>query len=145
MLGYLDDPEATSAALSADGWLRSGDLGVFDDQRRLHIVGRLKDMFIVGGFNVYPAEVENVLLRHPGIRHASVIGVPDRRLGQVGMAFVVLAEDSATNTTQDIIAWCREQMANYKVPRLVEVVTELPMNASGKVQRDVLRARAGAG
>ena len=100
-----------------------------------------KDMFIVGGFNVSPAEVENVLLCHPGIRHASVIGVPDRRLGQVGMAFVVLADDPAGNIAQEIIAWCREQMANYKVPRSVEVVSELPTNASGKVQRDVLRAR----
>ena len=145
MLGYLDDPEATAATLSAEGWLRTGDLGRFDEQKRLHIVGRLKDMFIVGGFNVYPAEVENVLLRHPGIRHASVIGVPDRRLGQVGMAFVVMADDPVANIAQDIIAWCREQMANYKVPRSVEVVSELPMNASGKVQRDVLRARAAAG
>jgi HIP---CoA ligase len=146
MLGYLDDPEATAGALSTDGWLRSGDLGLVDEHGRLHIVGRLKDMFIVGGFNVYPAEVENALLRHPGIRHVSVIGVPDKRLGQVGMAFVVLAaEDPTTNIAGDIIGWCREQMANYKVPRFVEIVDELPLNASGKVQRDVLRARAGAG
>ncbi len=89
MAGYLDDPAATTAALSADGWLRTGDLGVVDGSGRLRIVGRLKDMFIVGGFNAYPAEIENALLRHPEILQAAVIGVPDRRLGEVAMAFVV--------------------------------------------------------
>ena len=91
MSHYLDDPEATAAALSADGWLRTGDLGIVDEAGCLRIVGRSKDMFIVGGFNAYPAEIENALLRHPDVRQAAVIGVPDARLGEVGMAFVVAA------------------------------------------------------
>jgi len=141
MAGYLDDPEETAKVLSADGWLRTGDLGVLDDAGRLRIVGRVKDMFIVGGFNAYPAEIENALLRHPSIRQAAVIGIPDHRLGEVGMAFVVT---SAPVTADDIIEWSREQMANYKVPRVVQVVDELPLNATGKVMKDALRERAAA-
>ena len=141
MSHYLDDPEATAAALSPDGWLRTGDLGTFDDAGRLRIVGRVKDMFIVGGFNAYPAEIENLLLRHPEIRQAAVIGIPDERLGEVGMAFVVL-RPGATSGPADIIAWSRAEMANYKAPRVVEIVDELPLNATGKVQKDALRARA---
>jgi len=140
MSHYLDDPEATAAVLSADGWLKTGDLGRFDDEGRLRIVGRVKDMFIVGGFNAYPAEIENALLRHPDIRQAAVIGIPDARLGEVGMAFVVLSPGAAA-TSPDIISWAREQMANYKVPRAVEIVDALPLNATGKVQKDLLRAR----
>ena len=136
MAGYLDDPDATAAALSEDGWLRTGDLGLLDERGYLRIVGRIKDMFIVGGFNVYPAEVENALLRHPDIKQAAVIGIPDDRLGEVGMAFLVGTADPA-----DIQAWCREQMANYKVPRRIEIVDELPLNATGKVVKDELRAR----
>jgi acyl-CoA synthetase (AMP-forming)/AMP-acid ligase II len=143
MLGYLDDPEATRHALSADGWLRTGDIGLVDRAGCLRIVGRAKDMFIVGGFNAYPAEIENALLRHPGIAQAAVIGVADERLGEVGMAFVVTG--SADLTGPDIIRWCRDQMANYKVPREVELVDELPLNATGKVLKDVLRQRAATG
>jgi acyl-CoA synthetase (AMP-forming)/AMP-acid ligase II len=145
MAGYLDDPEATAAALSDDGWLRTGDLGVLDEQGNLRIVGRIKDMFIVGGFNAYPAEIENVLLRHPEVRQAAVIGIPDERLGEVGMAFVVTASgdpDRAAAIAEDVKAWSRDQMANYKVPRVVEVIDELPLNAAGKVAKDELRARA---
>ena len=142
MLGYLDDPETTEATLSAGGWVASGDLGLIDGDRRLHIVGRIKDMFIVGGFNAYPAEIENVLLRHPDITRAAVIGVPDPRLGEVGMAFIVLRPEATATTEDDLIAWAREQMANYKVPRTVELVDELPLNASGKVEKAILRARA---
>jgi acyl-CoA synthetase (AMP-forming)/AMP-acid ligase II len=141
MAGYLDDPEETAKVLSADGWLRTGDLGVLDDEGRLRIVGRVKDMFIVGGFNAYPAEIENALLRHPAVRQAAVIGVPDHRLGEVGMAFVVTSE---AVTADEIIEWSRDQMANYKVPRAVEIVDELPLNATGKVMKDVLRERAAA-
>jgi acyl-CoA synthetase (AMP-forming)/AMP-acid ligase II len=139
MAGYLDDPDETVKVLSADGWLRTGDLGVLDDAGRLRIVGRVKDMFIVGGFNAYPAEIENALLRHPSILQAAVIGIPDHRLGEVGMAFVVT---SGPVTADDIIEWSREQMANYKVPRVVQVVDELPLNATGKVVKDALRERA---
>jgi acyl-CoA synthetase (AMP-forming)/AMP-acid ligase II len=141
MAGYLDDPAATAQVLSADGWLRTGDLGTIDDGGRLRIVGRLKDMFIVGGFNAYPAEIENALLRHPAVQQAAVIGIPDERLGEVGMAFVVT---SGSLTAAELIAWSRDQMANYKVPRAVEMVDALPLTATGKVQKDDLRARAAA-
>jgi HIP---CoA ligase len=141
MSHYLDDPEATARALSPDGWLATGDLGRFDDAGRLRIVGRLKDMFIVGGFNVYPAEVENLLLGHPDLQQAAVVGIPDDRLGEVGMAFVV-TRPGASVTGSDIVGWSREQMANYKAPRVVEVVDELPVNATGKVHKDLLRELA---
>jgi acyl-CoA synthetase (AMP-forming)/AMP-acid ligase II len=142
MSHYLDDPEATAATLSADGWLRTGDLGVVDDAGCLHIVGRSKDMFIVGGFNAYPAEIENALLRHADIQQVAVIGVPDERMGEVGMAFVV-ARPGSSPSADEIIGWAREQMANYKVPRRVELIDELPVNATGKVEKLALRARAG--
>jgi acyl-CoA synthetase (AMP-forming)/AMP-acid ligase II len=138
MSHYLDDPEATAAVLSDDGWLRTGDLGVIDENGRLKIVGRAKDMFIVGGFNAYPAEIENALLRHPDVQQAAVIGIPDDRLGEVGMAFVVPVP-GGTATADDIIAWSRDQMANYKVPRRVAFVDALPVNATGKVVKDDLR------
>ena len=142
MSHYLDDPEATAEALSPDGWLRTGDLGVIGEDGRLRIVGRAKDMFIVGGFNAYPAEIENLLLGHPDVRQAAVIGVPDERLGEVGRAFVVL-EPEATATPDELVAWAREHMANYKVPRRVEVVDLLAVNAAGKVEKVTLRTRAG--
>jgi acyl-CoA synthetase (AMP-forming)/AMP-acid ligase II len=143
MSHYLDDPAATAATLSEDGWLRTGDLGVITDAGCVRIVGRLKDMFIVGGFNAYPAEIENVLVRHPEIAQAAVIGVPDDRLGEVGMAFVVLHPGSDA-TPSSLIEWAREEMANYKVPRRVAIVDALPLNATGKVMKDELRARADA-
>ncbi len=139
MSHYLDDPDATAATLT-DGWLHTGDLGVLDESGLLRIVGRTKDMFIVGGFNAYPAEIENALRRHPDIADAAVIGIPDERLGEVGMAFVV-KRPGAVSTAADIIAWSREQIANYKVPRAVEFLDALPLNATGKVVKDELRAR----
>ena len=139
----LDAPEATAATLSPDGWLRTGDIGTLDGDGRLRIVGRAKDMFIVGGFNAYPAEIENALVRHPGIAQAAVIGVPDDRLGEVGMAFVVLAP-GATTTPDEIISWCRDRMANYKAPRRVAAMAELPVNATGKVEKLALRRLAGS-
>jgi acyl-CoA synthetase (AMP-forming)/AMP-acid ligase II len=141
MSHYLDDPDATAEVLTPDGWLRTGDLGELDGHGNLRIVGRVKDMFIVGGFNAYPAEIENALLRNPDIQQAAVIGVPDQRLGEVTMAFVVLRPGSTTSG-EDIITWSRQQMANYKVPRKVELVDELPLNAAGKVVKDLLRQRA---
>jgi len=144
MSRYLDDPASTAAALSPDGWLRTGDLGVVDSSGRLRIAGRLKDVLIVGGFNAYPAEIENSLLRHPAVQHAAVIGIPDRRLGEVPMAFVVTKPGMSTTSSQ-IIEWSRTEMANYKVPRVVELVEDLPMNATGKVQKDILRARVASG
>jgi acyl-CoA synthetase (AMP-forming)/AMP-acid ligase II len=143
MSHYLDDPDATAAALSPDGWLRTGDLGVVTDAGCLRIVGRAKDMFIVGGFNAYPAEIENLLGRHPDVQQVAVIGIPDERLGEVGMAFVV-PRPGAALTGDDLVSWSREQMANYKVPRRVELVDALPVNATGKVEKRVLRERVAA-
>jgi acyl-CoA synthetase (AMP-forming)/AMP-acid ligase II len=138
--GYLDDPEATAAAIDTAGWLHTGDLGVFDPDGYLRIVGRIKDMFIVGGFNAYPAEIENLLARHPRIAQVAVIGVPDARLGEVGRAFVVLDAGPALPASE-IIEWARAEMANYKVPRSIEFLDALPLNATGKVVKDELRAR----
>jgi acyl-CoA synthetase (AMP-forming)/AMP-acid ligase II len=136
MSGYLDDPVATAEAIDRDGWLHTGDLGTLDERGRLRIVGRKKDMFIVGGFNAYPAEIESFLLEHPAVAQAAVIGVPDERLGQVGKAFVV---PRAPVTQEELIAWSRGRMAGFKVPRSVELIDELPLNATGKVMKDLLR------
>lgn len=141
MQGYLDEPEQTESAIDAEGWLHTGDVGRLDDAGRLHITDRLKDMFIVGGFNAYPAEIEEILSRHPGIAQVSVIGVPDERMGEVGAAFVIPRAGSEL-TSDDVIAFSRANMANYKVPRYVHIVSELPLNASGKVLKNELRARA---
>lgn len=139
MQGYLDDPAATAEAVDADGWLHTGDLGTIDDTGRLRIVGRKKDMFIVGGFNAYPAEIEGFLLEHPAVAQAAVIGVPDDRLGQVGKAFVVLkgGEDGRVSA-DDLVSWSRDRMAGFKVPRYVEFLDDLPLNATGKVMKDQL-------
>jgi acyl-CoA synthetase (AMP-forming)/AMP-acid ligase II len=139
MQEYLDDPAATAEAIDADGWLHTGDLGTIDDTGRLRIVGRKKDMFIVGGFNAYPAEIEGFLLEHPAVAQAAVIGVPDDRLGQVGKAFVVLkGGDAGTLSGDDLVSWSRDRMAGFKVPRYVEFLDELPLNATGKVMKDQL-------
>jgi acyl-CoA synthetase (AMP-forming)/AMP-acid ligase II len=138
MSHYLDDPEETAKVLSDDGWLRTGDLGVIDEAGNLRIVGRIKDMFIVGGFNAYPAEIENLLLGHPDVSQAAVIGVPDDRLGEVGMAFVVPTAGS-TLTPDQLIGWSRENMANYKVPRTVRLIDSVPLNATGKPDKTALR------
>jgi acyl-CoA synthetase (AMP-forming)/AMP-acid ligase II len=141
MRGYLDDPEQTAETIDADGWLHSGDIGVMDERGYVRITDRVKDMFIVGGFNAYPAEIENLMMSHPDIGQVAVIGVPDERLGEVGMAFVV-PRPGSTPDPDAIVAWCREEMANYKVPRRVEIVDALPLNASGKVLKYELRDRA---
>jgi acyl-CoA synthetase (AMP-forming)/AMP-acid ligase II len=136
MRGYLDDPAATAEAIDADGWLHTGDLGTLDGRGRLRIVGRKKDMFIVGGFNAYPAEIEGFLLEHPAVAQAAVVGVPDERLGQVGKAFVVR---SGPLSAPELIAWSKDKMAGFKVPRQVEFLDALPLNATGKVMKDQLR------
>ena len=141
MLGYFEDPEATAQTIDGDGWLHTGDVGVMNARGYLRITDRIKDMFITGGFNCYPAEIENLLHTHEGIAQVAVIGVPDERQGEVGMAYVV-PRPGTSLTPEAVIAWCRTQMANYKVPRYVEVVDALPMNASGKVTKFVLRERA---
>ena len=136
MQGYLNEPQATALAIDHEGWLHTGDLGNLDDAGRLRIVGRKKDMFIVGGFNAYPAEIEGFLLEHPAVAQAAVIGVPDDRLGQVGKAFVVA---KTMVSEADLLAWCRERMAGFKAPRSIEFLDELPLNATGKVMKDQLR------
>jgi acyl-CoA synthetase (AMP-forming)/AMP-acid ligase II len=138
MLGYLDDPAATAAAIDAGGWLHTGDVGEVDERGYLTITDRLKDMYICGGFNVYPAEVEQALARLPGVAESAVVGVPDERLGEVGKAFVVLRAGAALSA-EDVLAHCKRVLANYKVPRLVEFPAELPRNPSGKVLKRLLR------
>ncbi|GLY47474.1 acyl-CoA synthetase [Lentzea sp. NBRC 102530] len=138
MLGYLDDPEATALAVDADGWLHTGDVGAIDSRGYLSITDRLKDMYICGGFNVYPAEVEQALARLPGIAEVAVVGMADARLGEVGLAFVVTAPGASLDAS-DVISFCKERLANYKVPRAVEFVPALPRNAMGKVLKTRLR------
>lgn len=138
MRGYLDDPVATAEAIDADGWLHTGDIGTMDANGYVRITDRMKDMYISGGFNVYPAEVEKLLANHPAIAAVAVIGAPDARLGEVGRAFVVLRPDASASETE-LVAWSRDNMANYKVPRGFAFVKDLPRNASGKVLKTELR------
>jgi HIP---CoA ligase len=143
MRGYFEDARATAAAIDAQGWLHTGDVGVLDERGYLRITDRMKDVFIVGGFNCYPAEIEKLLCEHAAIAQVAVIGVPDERLGEVGKAFVVLRPGAQTSP-EALLAWARENMANYKVPRSIEIVAQLPVNAAGKVQKFALReAHAG--
>jgi acyl-CoA synthetase (AMP-forming)/AMP-acid ligase II len=138
MQGYLNDPQASQEILDAEGWLHTGDIGVLDEDGYLRITDRLKDMFITGGFNVYPAEIEQCLLNYPGVAQVAVIGIPDERMGEVAMAFLLPAPGQVIDQAQ-FIAWCREQMANYKVPRRVQVLEAMPLNAAGKVTKNALR------
>jgi acyl-CoA synthetase (AMP-forming)/AMP-acid ligase II len=138
MLGYLDDPQATAATVDAEGWLHTGDVGKLDATGNLQITDRIKDMYICGGFNVYPAEVEQVLTRLDGVVDCAVIGVPDERLGEVGRAFLVTRPGSELNE-QTVIAYTREYLANFKSPRSVRFVDTLPRNAGGKVVKPLLR------
>jgi acyl-CoA synthetase (AMP-forming)/AMP-acid ligase II len=138
-LGYFDDPEATAEAIDTEGWLRTGDIGLIDDDGNLRITDRKKDMFIVGGFNAYPAEIEGLMLTHPEVAQVAVVGVPDDRLGEVGQAYVVRRAGAGVDETS-LLEWCRSHMANYKAPRRVLFVDELPLTASGKVQRFRLRS-----
>ena len=139
--GYLDAPEQTAEAIDSDGWLHTGDVAVMNSDGYIDITDRKKDMFIMGGFNAYPAEIERMMVEHPEIGIASVIGVPDERMGEVGAAFIV-ASPHATPDPDAVIEWCREHMANYKVPRHVWVVEALPLNASNKVLKPILREQA---
>jgi HIP---CoA ligase len=138
MLGYLDDPAATRAAIDAEGWLHTGDIGRLDQRGYLTITDRLKDMYICGGFNVYPAEVEQALARLDGVAESAVIGIPDARLGEVGKAYVVTRPGRALSEAE-VLAFCRARLANYKVPRVVEFRADLPRNAAGKPLKRLLR------
>jgi acyl-CoA synthetase (AMP-forming)/AMP-acid ligase II len=141
MQGYLDDEAATREAVDAEGWLHTGDVGSLDARGYLRITDRLKDMYITGGFNCYPAEIERTLAAHPAIAQAAVIGVDDARMGEVGKAFLILRPGMQIDAAE-LIAWCRERMANYKVPRHIEVRTALPVNPGGKVMKFQLRREA---
>ena len=141
MRGYFGNPEATAEAIDADGWLHTGDVGVLDERGYLRITDRLKDMFINGGFNVYPAEIEQTILGYPGVAQAAVIGIPDERLGEVAMAFLLPAAGQSIDLDA-FLAWCRERMANYKAPRRAMLLDALPLNAAGKVTKAALRELA---
>ena len=138
MKGYLDDPEASAATITPDGWLKTGDIGIFTESGHLKITDRIKDMYICGGFNCYPAEIENVLLDHPAVLDVAVVGAPDERMGEVGHAYVV-SRDNQTLEEAGLISWARDHLANFKVPRRVSFVESLPRNASGKVQKFLLK------
>ncbi|MBP1325996.1 acyl-CoA synthetase (AMP-forming)/AMP-acid ligase II [Leucobacter exalbidus] len=141
MLGYFEDPEATSAAFDADGWFHTGDVGCLDEHGCLKITDRIKDMFIVGGFNVYPAEVENTLRRHPAVNESAVIGIEDARMGSVGRAYVALLREADPKpTAEDITAFCRTRLAGFKVPKEIVFVDDFPRNATGKILKSDLRA-----
>ena len=143
MQGYLDDPHATAAAIDERGFLHTGDLATMDERGVVRIVGRKKDMILVGGFNVYPAEVENALLGHGAIGQVAVVGLSDPRLGEVPVAYVVPSAGE-TLDADAIVAWARKRLANYKVPRHVVALDALPINATGKVVKQALRQRAAA-
>jgi len=144
MRGYVNNPEATAKAFTADGWLRTGDLGSLTPDGRLRMTGRLKDVFRVGGENVAPAEVEEVLLAHSAVQTAQVVGVPDSRLGEVGAAYVTVKAGMKV-TEQELLDWCKARCANFRVPRYVRIVADfesIGMTASGKVQKTKLREHA---
>ncbi|MES2246422.1 MAG: FadD3 family acyl-CoA ligase [Pseudomonadota bacterium] len=138
MLGYLDDEGATQQTIDADGWLHSGDIGTLDAHGYLRITDRVKDVYIAGGFNCYPAEIERLASRHPAVSQIAVIGVPDERMGEVGRAFVV-RKPGVPLESGEFVTWCRAHMANYKVPQFIDFVETLPTNASGKVLKRELR------
>ena len=143
MAGYLNDPEATAETITPEGWLKTGDIGVMNENGYVAITDRKKDMFIVGGFNAYPAEIENLILAHESVAQVAVVGIPDERMGEVGAAFLVPRSkpDGSMHTIhpEEFLDWCKKQMANYKVPRSVHILPELPANASGKVLKYRLR------
>jgi acyl-CoA synthetase (AMP-forming)/AMP-acid ligase II len=138
MREYFEDPERTAETIDADGWLHTGDIGTMDADGYVAITDRKKDMFIVGGFNAYPAEIENLLLAHPDLAQVAVVGVPDERMGEVCVAFAVPTAGSSPDPDA-LVAWAKDTMANYKAPRRIVLVDALPMNASNKVLKYQLR------
>jgi len=141
MQGYFNNDEETAKAIDKDGWMHTGDIGVMDANGYLKITDRMKDMFIVGGFNCYPAEIENMLATCEGVAQSAVIGIPDERMGEVAMAYIV-AKAGSELTAEKVVAWCKQNMSNYKVPRRIEIIDAFPLNATGKVMKFVLRDRA---
>jgi fatty-acyl-CoA synthase len=143
MLGYYKMPDKTAEVIDRDGWLYSGDLATIDEAGYVKIVGRKKDMLITGGFNVYPAEIEEYLFTHPAVQNVSVVGVPDDVMGEVGIAYLIPREGKRIDP-QEVVDFCAKGIANFKVPRYVEVVSEFPMTQSGKIQKFRLRDKAAA-
>ena len=141
MRGYWRDPELTATVIDENGFLHTGDLGVIGDDGNLRIVGRLKEMYIRGGYNVYPTEVETVLSEHPAVARAAVIGTPDPVLGEIGVAFLVLHDGSAVEI-EALRTWCRERLADYKAPDRIVIVDDLPVTAMLKIDKRALAARA---
>jgi len=145
MAGYYKLPERTAETIVDDGWLRSGDLATLDGQGYLRITGRLKDMIIRGGENIYPAEVENQLQKHPAIAQAQIVGVPDREMGEECCAFIEIKPDfkgGREELREDIRQWCRAQMARHKLPRYIEFIDAFPLTPSGKIKKYELRELA---
>jgi acyl-CoA synthetase (AMP-forming)/AMP-acid ligase II len=147
MRGYWRDPAMTEAVIDADGWLHTGDLGFVGDDGNLRLVGRLKEMYIRGGYNVYPTEVEAVLAEHPGVSRAAVVGVPEPVLGEVGVAFVVPADgiEASSLSRDDIRGWCQARLADYKAPDRVIVVADLPTTSMLKIDKRALSLQAEQG
>jgi fatty-acyl-CoA synthase len=140
--GYWNKPDETAKAFAAEGWLKSGDIGWRDSDGCYYVAGRIKEMYISGGENVYPAEVENVLARHPAVLEAAVIGVADEKWGEVGCAFVLLKPEARTTGATELIQYCRTHLAGFKTPKQIVFVADLPRTAAGKVQKHLLRADA---
>jgi fatty-acyl-CoA synthase len=141
MLGYWNDEEQTAQAIDADGWMHTGDLATMDDENYVSIVGRIKDMIIRGGENIYPREIEEFLYSHPQVIDVQVIGVPDAKLGEEIMAWVVLRE-GASATEEDLRAFCRKQIAHFKVPRYIKFVNGFPLTVTGKVRKFEMREQS---
>ena len=140
MKGYFKMPEKTAETIDADGWLHSGDIATMDAQGYVRIVGRIKDMVIRGGENIYPAEVETVLMRHPAIKQAQVVGVPDRYMGEECVAFIQVRDGHSLDAAA-VEAYCREAMSRHKLPKYIRFVDEYPVTPSGKVKKFELRDR----
>ena len=137
MQGYWNNPEASAATITPEGWLKTGDIARFDDRGLLSIVDRLKDMIIVSGFNVYPNEIEDVVVTHPGISEVAVVGLPDDTTGEA-VALVAVRQDPAV-TEQILTGFCREQLTAYKIPKRILFVSELPKSNVGKILRREVR------
>lgn len=138
MRGYWNDPERTAETIDAAGWLHSGDLATMDDEGYVRIVGRIKDMIIRGGENIYPREVEEFLYQHPAISEVQVFGIPDEKMGEQVCAWVQLNEGMAL-TEDELKAYCKDQITHFKIPKYVCFVTEYPMTVTGKIQKFVMR------
>jgi len=136
--GYWKRPEETAKAITKDGWLKSGDIGRVDADGCYYVAGRIKEMYISGAENVYPAEIENVLARHPSVLEAAIIGVPDEKWGEVGHAFIMLRANAEPLTVAEVIQFCRANVAGYKTPKHVTFVDEFPRTAAGKIRKHLL-------